>query len=62
MYFRTIRCLMYCRTIRWLDRCLAAHKRPNEQSIFPIVQGGLDGSLRTQCALGWCLRSVLKLV
>ncbi|KAK0166452.1 hypothetical protein PV328_004872 [Microctonus aethiopoides] len=34
------------RTTRWLDRCLAAHKRPDEQSIFPIVQGGLNDKLR----------------
>jgi hypothetical protein len=26
------------RTTRWLDRCIAAHKRPNEQNLFPIVQ------------------------
>lgn len=34
------------RTTRWLDRCLSAHKRPNEQNIFPIVQGGLIEHLR----------------
>ncbi|ESP03247.1 hypothetical protein LOTGIDRAFT_205064 [Lottia gigantea] len=38
------------RTIRWLDRCLKANKRPSEQCIFPIVQGGLDPELRKQCA------------
>nr|KAG5698285.1 hypothetical protein BaRGS_016987 [Batillaria attramentaria] len=38
------------RTIRWLDRCLAVHKRPHDQNIFPIVQGGLDEDLRRQCA------------
>ncbi|XP_053997736.1 queuine tRNA-ribosyltransferase catalytic subunit isoform X1 [Hylaeus anthracinus] len=38
------------RTIRWLERCLAAHQRPNEQSIFPIVQGNLDPKLRSECA------------
>lgn len=38
------------RTIRWLDRCLKAHQRPNEQSVFPIVQGGLDPQLRSECA------------
>ncbi|XP_026324263.1 queuine tRNA-ribosyltransferase catalytic subunit [Hyposmocoma kahamanoa] len=38
------------RTSRWLDRCLKAHKRPNEQSIFPIVQGLLNKELRTQSA------------
>jgi queuine tRNA-ribosyltransferase len=34
------------RTTRWLDRCLAAHGRPQEQSLFPIVQGGFDVQLR----------------
>ncbi|KAF7998399.1 hypothetical protein HCN44_009797 [Aphidius gifuensis] len=38
------------RTTRWLDRCLAADKRPHEQSIFPIVQGALDENLRRQSA------------
>lgn len=38
------------RTVRWLDRCLAAHERPDEQNIFPIVQGGLDTKLRQECA------------
>ncbi|CAB3368594.1 Hypothetical predicted protein [Cloeon dipterum] len=38
------------RTTRWLDRCLAAHRRPDEQNIFPIVQGGLDPELRQQSA------------
>jgi tRNA-guanine family transglycosylase len=26
------------RTTRWLDRCIKAHSRPTEQSLFPIVQ------------------------
>ncbi|XP_054788745.1 uncharacterized protein LOC129294415 isoform X3 [Prosopis cineraria] len=30
------------RTLRWIDRCIAAHKRPHEQNLFGIVQGGLD--------------------
>ncbi|XP_004929252.2 queuine tRNA-ribosyltransferase catalytic subunit [Bombyx mandarina] len=38
------------RTSRWLDRCLKAHKRPTEQSIFPIVQGLLNNTLREQSA------------
>ncbi|GBP41091.1 Queuine tRNA-ribosyltransferase catalytic subunit [Eumeta japonica] len=38
------------RTSRWLDRCLKAHKRPEEQSIFPIVQGSLNPKLREQSA------------
>uniref|UniRef100_A0A0B6ZEC9 tRNA-guanine(15) transglycosylase-like domain-containing protein n=1 Tax=Arion vulgaris TaxID=1028688 RepID=A0A0B6ZEC9_9EUPU len=38
------------RTIRWLDRCIKAHKRPEDQCLFPIVQGGLNAELRTKCA------------
>ena len=38
------------RTIRWIDRCIEAHTRNDEQSIFPIVQGGLNPELRKQCA------------
>jgi tRNA-guanine transglycosylase len=37
------------RTLRWIDRCIAAHKRPEEQNLFGILQGGLDvapGGLR----------------
>lgn len=37
------------RTLRWLDRCIFAHKRPSEQSLFGIVQGGLDVNLRKVC-------------
>lgn len=40
------------RSVRWLDRCIAAHKRPREQNLFAIIQGGLDvseGGLREQC-------------
>jgi tRNA-guanine transglycosylase len=40
------------RSVRWLDRCVAAHKRPTEQNLFGIIQGGLDvspGGLREQC-------------
>lgn len=38
------------RTIRWIDRCITADSRSSEQSIFPIVQGGLDKDLRKKCA------------
>lgn len=34
------------RTTRWIDRCIAAHARPQEQNLFGIVQGGLDRELR----------------
>lgn len=37
------------RTIRWLDRCILAHKRPHDQNLFPIVQGGTDLKLRSRC-------------
>lgn len=29
------------RTLRWIDRCIEAHKRPHAQNLFGIVQGGL---------------------
>ncbi|MCE9589154.1 MAG: tRNA guanosine(34) transglycosylase Tgt [Planctomycetes bacterium] len=38
------------RTLRWLDRCKTAHARPDEQSLFGIVQGGTDLELRSWCA------------
>lgn len=38
------------RTLRWIDRCITAHKRPDEQNLFGIVQGGLDLDLRKYCA------------
>lgn len=38
------------RTTRWLDRCIAAHRNPDTQNIFPIVQGGLNDELRIQSA------------
>jgi queuine tRNA-ribosyltransferase len=38
------------RTLRWAEQCLAAHGRPNDQSLFGIVQGGTDLSLRDACA------------
>ncbi len=30
------------RSARWLDRCIRAHRRPDEQALFGIVQGGTD--------------------
>ena len=33
------------RTHRWAERCLAAHRRP-DQALFGIVQGGLEADLR----------------
>lgn len=46
------------RTVRWLDRCISAHKRDNDQSIFPIVQGGLQDDLRETCAKELLKRNV----
>jgi len=43
------------RTIRWLDRCIAAHARPEDQNLFAIVQGGLDPDLRD-----WSLTETIK--
>ena len=37
------------RSIRWLDRCIEAHKNTKRQNLFAIIQGGLDPSLRTKC-------------
>ena len=36
------------RTYRWLTRCVEAHQRPSEQSLFGIVQGGIYLDLRSQ--------------
>lgn len=46
------------RTIRWIDRCLAANSRNEDQSIFPIVQGGLQPDLRKKCAEALTARDV----
>lgn len=40
------------RSVRWLDRCIKSHKRPKDQNLFAIVQGGLDPELRKECARG----------
>ncbi|KAK3687390.1 tRNA-guanine(15) transglycosylase-like protein [Podospora appendiculata] len=37
------------RSVRWLDRCIAAHKRPDVQNLFCIIQGGLDLEMRREC-------------
>lgn len=37
------------RTLRWAERCLAAHNRA-DQSLFGIVQGGVDLDLRAESA------------
>ena len=37
------------RSIRWLDRCIKAHQHPDRQSLFCIIQGGLDLDMRRTC-------------
>lgn len=37
------------RSVRWLDRCIAAHKNPDTQNLFCIIQGGLDLEMRREC-------------
>ncbi|KFH42384.1 queuine tRNA-ribosyltransferase-like protein [Hapsidospora chrysogenum ATCC 11550] len=37
------------RSVRWLDRCIAAHKKPESQNLFCIIQGGLDLDMRREC-------------
>ena len=37
------------RTLRWAERCLAAHNR-SDQALFGIVQGGVDPDLRVESA------------
>ena len=38
------------RTVRWLERCRAAHARPHDQALFGIVQGGTDPAERAWSA------------
>ncbi|WP_413382311.1 tRNA guanosine(34) transglycosylase Tgt [Alkalihalobacillus sp. 1P02AB] len=38
------------RTSRWAERCLTAHKRPEDQGLFGIIQGGEYEELRRQSA------------
>ena len=38
------------RTLAWMERCLAAHRRPHEQALFGIVQGSVYEKLRARCA------------
>eukprot|EP00741_Cyanophora_paradoxa_P011178 tig00020554_g10798.t1 len=37
------------RTLRWMRRCIAAHKKPHVQNLFGIIQGGFDRDLRSYC-------------
>jgi len=42
------------RTLRWLARCVKAHRRPEAQALFGIVQGGTDLDLRRRSVEGVC--------
>ncbi len=44
------------RTTAWLDRCLAARRRPGEVALYGIVQGGVDHSLRKRHVEAICAR------
>jgi len=49
------------RSVRWLDRCIQAHNRKDEQNLFGIIQGGLDispGGLRETCLQEMLLRDL----
>ena len=46
------------RSLRWLDRCIKAHKRKNEQNLYGIVQGGINIELRKQACLEWKKRNL----
>ncbi|KAG7255518.1 hypothetical protein CRUP_009305 [Coryphaenoides rupestris] len=37
------------RSVRWLDRCIAANRNPERQNLFAIIQGGLSPDLRRAC-------------
>ena len=46
------------RTLRWLDRCVQAHRQSGRdavQALFPIVQGGTDLDQRD-----WCLQRITE--
>ncbi|XP_048474045.1 queuine tRNA-ribosyltransferase catalytic subunit 1 [Rhincodon typus] len=46
------------RSVRWLDRCIAANKNPQQQNLFAIIQGGLDAELRKKCLIEMIKRDV----
>ena len=37
------------RSVRWLDRCIKAHKNPETQNLFAIIQGGTNLEMRKKC-------------
>ncbi|MEE2674133.1 MAG: tRNA guanosine(34) transglycosylase Tgt [Myxococcota bacterium] len=38
------------RTLSWIERCLGAHRRVEDQALFGIVQGSVYRELRSACA------------
>ena len=46
------------RSLRWLDRCIKAHKRKEEQNLYGIVQGGINVDLRKQACIEWTKRNL----
>ncbi len=46
------------RTLRWLDRCIEAHKRP-DQALFAIVQGSCFDDLRARSAKATAKRNTV---
>ena len=46
------------RSLRWIDRCIKAHKRKDEQNLYGIVQGGINVELRRQACLEWNKRNL----
>lgn len=42
------------RTLRWVKRCRNVHANAGKQNLFPIVQGGLDTHLRSECLSSMC--------
>lgn len=38
------------RTLSWMERCMRAHKRTDDQALFAIVQGSTFQHLRASCA------------
>lgn len=46
------------RSVRWLDRCILAHKNPQTQNLFGIIQGGLD--ISPNGLREWCITEMVK--
>ena len=45
------------RSLRWLDRCIKAHKRKEDQNLYGIVQGGINLDLRKKACIEWTKRN-----